>query len=69
MDVIIFLDFWTKVFFINMILLYSATWIDTNLLDSWIEDDIGLVNELCSVWSLLSLISIPVWCIYKILTW
>ena len=61
------MDVYTKIFAINLILVFALSAIDRNLLNDRIEKSKMFVTF--GLWALISLVSIPVWLCYLVVTW
>lgn len=61
------MDFYTKLFLLNMVTLGFTAFIDRNVFDDAIED-MPILGVVLQYWAFLSLLTIPVWLFYIILT-
>ena len=63
------MDFYTKLFALNCVLIYVVAFIDTHVYNDYLTESEGFWGMAYGWWCLLTLISVPVWGLYKILTW
>jgi len=60
------MDIYTKIFFINIILIITIVRSDTYFFDSFLQKK-NITFFLLGIWSIGTIISIPVWLIYEII--
>ena len=59
------MDIYTKIFLINIILIFSALFIDKQFLDDYIDKQRS-TRIPAGAWALMTLLSIPAWLIYLV---
>ena len=62
------MDYWTKVFLVNLIVWFCVLGFDRVVLDDALENT-KIIGLLIGLWSLIVLLSVPSWLIYVIITW
>jgi len=62
------MDFYTKMFVINLVIVFAIGWADGYFFDDYLDGD-DIWGNLWGFWCLASIISIPAWLIYLIATW
>ena len=62
------MDFYTKMFLVNWVILIFMALIDRKILDDAIEDG-KYTKHLWSIWNVVTVLSVPVWVVYLIVTW
>jgi len=62
------MDFYTKMFLVNFIILFFVGALDKSFLADAIENG-KYTKHLYMLWNVLTLISIPSWIVYLIVTW
>lgn len=61
------MDLYTKLFLANLVGMITTAWVDKSLLKDKLEKLPGFAT-LLEVWALITLLSIPVWLVYIIVT-
>jgi len=61
------MDIYTKIFLINMIMVFATVAIDVHILDGALEASPSIFPIL-GLWALSTIISVPVWIVWAIVT-
>lgn len=62
------MDFYTKLFLANAIAMISLSQIDRHIFKDALENIKGVGSAL-GLWALITLLSVPVWLAYLVMTW